>query len=71
MAFNTRFTSDYLVCPQCMELLTRDDVEGFGKCPYCDRRFEFENELEEFLLQPVVNHWIRQSQALQDNGMLE
>lgn len=53
--------SDYMVCPGCWELLTRADVEGFGHCPYCDHRFEFDADMEDFLLQPLVREWARQS----------
>ncbi len=55
-----RYTPDFIVCPQCVEMLTRDDVEAFARCPYCNHRFDPENGLEEFLLQPIVEHWLRQ-----------
>ncbi len=48
---------DYLVCPQCLEMLTRSDLEGFGHCPYCDHSFERNPELEDFLLRPVIKQW--------------
>ena len=67
MANKLRFNPDYLVCPTCMELLTREDVEGFGHCPYCNHKFEFDAELEDFLLRPVVREWVRQTRA-QDEG---
>ena len=71
MAHNSQFPPDFISCPKCMELLTRDDLEGFGKCPYCDHPFKFEGELEDFLLKPVVHHWVQQSRELQDGGFLE
>ncbi len=69
MAYKTQFHSDYLVCPNCIELLTRDDVEGFGKCPYCDYAFEFDEELEEFLLRPVVRQWIMHTRSLEEDDL--
>jgi hypothetical protein len=47
-----------LVCPNCFELLNRDDIEHFSVCPYCNARLEVNRQLENFLLQPVVNHWL-------------
>ncbi len=47
----------HLVCPQCMEVLVREDIEGFGHCPYCDHLFEPDAEIEDFLLSPVVAQW--------------
>lgn len=57
------YTPDYIVCPKCVEMLTRDDVEGFSRCPYCNHLFESEQELEEFLMQPIIEQWLRQSQS--------
>ena len=51
-----------LICPKCFEMLFRDDIEHFSKCPYCDSRIEMNEELEDFILKPVVDNWIsRQS----------
>jgi uncharacterized CHY-type Zn-finger protein len=61
------FHADYLMCPQCVELLTREDIEGFGHCPYCNYRFDFDRELEDFLLKPVVRQWIRHSQSVEED----
>lgn len=58
--------SDYVVCPRCWELLTRSDIEGFGHCPYCDYLFELDAEMEDFLLQPLVREWTRQSHHWHD-----
>jgi len=55
-----------LVCPRCYELLTHDDVEEFGRCPYCDYAFPYDDELEEFLLRPVVRQWVRYANAQVD-----
>ena len=48
-----------LVCPQCGELLLRGDVEGFSTCPFCLFRFENSPELEDFILEPEVNNWMK------------
>ncbi|MFW5803503.1 MAG: hypothetical protein ACOCWJ_06250 [Verrucomicrobiota bacterium] len=66
-AHSARSGSDYMVCPRCWEVLTRSDVEGFGHCPYCDHRFEFDAKMEDFLLQPLVREWTRQSHAFLDD----
>jgi len=49
-----------LICPQCLETLTQVDVESFSRCPYCDHKFERSSELEDFILRPVVEHWMEQ-----------
>jgi uncharacterized CHY-type Zn-finger protein len=71
MTAKIHFTPDYMVCPTCMELLTREDVEAFGKCPYCNHRIEHNHELEDFLLQPVVNYWMKQVQPQENNITLD
>ena len=48
-----------LVCPQCGELLLRSDVEGFSSCPFCLFRFEDSPELEDFILEPEVDSWMK------------
>lgn len=53
-----KITSTYIVCPKCLEVLSRDDIEGFGACPYCDHAFELNADLEDFLLQPLVKQWV-------------
>jgi uncharacterized CHY-type Zn-finger protein len=63
MTRKLQITPTYLVCPECLELLTREDIEGFGHCPYCDHEFELNQELEDFLLRPVVQQWVRQARA--------
>ena len=49
-----------LICPQCGELLLRGDVEGFSTCPFCLFRFENSPELEDFILEPEVESWMKQ-----------
>ena len=48
-----------LICPQCGELLGRTDVEGFYTCPFCLFRFEPTAELEDFILEPEVDSWMK------------
>ena len=48
-----------LICPQCGESLVRADVEAFSACPYCSCRFEPSAELEDFILEPEVDSWMR------------
>ncbi|MFO7821467.1 MAG: hypothetical protein R6V56_05380 [Lentisphaeria bacterium] len=50
--------TDFVLCPGCREMLTRDDLEEFGACPYCNHKFEFDDALEDFLLRPVVEQWL-------------
>ncbi len=54
------FRERRLVCPQCGELLLRGDVEGFSTCPFCLFRFENSPELEDFILEPEVDSWMKQ-----------
>ena len=48
-----------LICPQCGESLVRADVEVFSACPYCSFQFEPSEELEDFILEPEVDSWVR------------
>lgn len=49
-----------LVCPRCKENLLQPDIEIFSRCPFCNYRFELNTELEDFILEPVVENWMRQ-----------
>ena len=54
------FVSDRkLICPKCGEALSRPDVECFSSCPFCGFRFAHSTELEDFILEPEVDHWMR------------
>lgn len=53
-----KLSPNHLICPKCLEVLSRDDIEGYGACPYCDHAFELDPDLEDFLLQPVVKQWM-------------
>ena len=48
-----------LVCPQCGENLTRPDIEVFLTCPFCSHRFEPSPELEDYILEPEVDSWMK------------
>jgi uncharacterized C2H2 Zn-finger protein len=53
-----------LLCPQCGELLHRNDIEVFTRCPFCDHAFSVDTELEDFILTPLVNEWAKNQQEL-------
>ena len=54
------FASDRkLICPKCGEALVRSDVEAFSSCPFCAFRFEHSPELEDFILEPEIDNWMR------------
>ena len=57
------FSERYLVCPKCGEQLRQMDIENFSRCPFCNHPFELNEELEDFLLEPTVEMWIRQQGA--------
>ena len=48
-----------LICPQCGEQLTRADVESFLICPFCSHRFAYSVEMEDFLLEPEADSWMK------------
>ena len=50
----------HLICPECRQELDRSDIEGYFSCPFCSHVFEPCVELEDFLLQPHVDEWMRQ-----------
>ena len=56
----------YLICPQCLEMLVQIDIENYSCCPFCEYHFELSYELEDFLLKPVVDHWIRKETQNRD-----
>ena len=47
-----------LVCPGCHELLNRTDIEFFSACPYCSCKLDLTDELEDFLLEPIISVWM-------------
>ena len=61
-----------LVCPTCYETLFRNDIEHFAKCPYCDQNIEFDIEIEDYLLKPVIDRWMTfQNLASSDSFLSE
>ena len=46
-----------LLCPRCCEVLYRADIEHFSSCPYCSLPLEMTEELEDFLLEPIIDGW--------------
>lgn len=48
-----------LICPQCGESLSRSDIEAFSSCPFCSFQFEPSAELEDFILEPEVDSWMK------------
>ncbi|MBR2426375.1 MAG: hypothetical protein IKB16_06505 [Lentisphaeria bacterium] len=61
--FNKAFNDRFLICPQCNERLKQMDIENYSRCPYCNYRFTDSASLEDFMLEPVVENWIRQQGA--------
>ncbi len=57
--------SGAMACPTCLETLTRQDLEGFGRCPYCDHAFKLDSALEDFLLAPVIRQWSEQAHIME------
>ena len=49
-----------LLCPQCHETLSRADIESYPHCPFCDHDFGKNEALEDFILEPLVDNWMRQ-----------
>ena len=58
--FNKASNDRFLICPQCNERLKQMDIENYSKCPYCNYNFTVSEALEDFLLEPVVDSWMRQ-----------
>ncbi|HCE46860.1 MAG TPA: hypothetical protein DET40_25210 [Lentisphaeria bacterium] len=47
-----------MICPKCLEMLFRDDIEHFSSCPYCNAHIEISQEVEDFLLKPFIDNWV-------------
>lgn len=47
-----------LICPGCGEALQSVDVEIFPRCPFCDCQLPTDLIFEDFVLDPVVHHWM-------------
>ncbi len=48
-------------CPACGEELQAVDVEIFPYCPFCNQALSRDSRMEDFILDPVIRHWIGQS----------
>ena len=48
-----------LVCPKCREILCRADIESYPFCPFCNHGFGMNAALEDFILEPLVDDWMR------------
>lgn len=48
----------YLICPKCREMLAPADIESFATCPFCNTHLEYSNDLEDFILAPLVAQWM-------------
>ena len=57
-----------LICPQCYEYLSQLDIEHFQVCPYCEYRFENNDDIEDFILQPFIENWMSQFENLSQDG---
>ncbi len=51
-------------CPGCGEELQAADVEIFPYCPFCNQALPRDSRLEDFILEPVIRHWIGKNQSL-------
>ena len=65
--FNERF----LVCPKCKEPLHQMDIEVYYRCPFCDYAFPQDAAMEDFVIDRVVQGWVRRQgvspTAVKDN----
>jgi hypothetical protein len=54
-----QFKERILICPECSENIWRNDIKDFSNCPFCMTALHFSNELEDYLLDPLVEIWIK------------
>ena len=52
------FLIDGRFCPNCGEQIVPADIEMFPRCPYCNHLFPEGNQLEDFILKPVLKRWM-------------
>ena len=64
-----RMDDKLLLCPKCKEQLWQADIENYSRCPFCNCELELNQQLEDFILKPLVDHWIRQQSASQQSDM--
>jgi acetyl-CoA carboxylase beta subunit len=55
-----------LICPKCTESIWRSDIKDYSNCPYCMTNLQFSNELEDYLLDPLVKMWIKNEEGILD-----
>ena len=53
----TVIDDSYILCPKCSEKLFPADIESFRRCPYCDCALPQSQELEDFVLSPLIRQW--------------
>ena len=59
-----QFKERTLICPECSENIWRNDIKDFSNCPYCMTALHFSNELEDYLLDPLVEIWMKSEEGL-------
>ena len=47
-----------VICPNCKEKVSPQDLEVYPRCPYCDYQFKSDNSLEDFVLSPLLKRWV-------------
>ncbi|MEM4248574.1 MAG: hypothetical protein QXH80_04850 [Candidatus Nanoarchaeia archaeon] len=53
-----------LFCPQCLEMIMRDDIEHFYRCPFCNYQLEANVEIEDYILGPYIEQWMYKTGAI-------
>lgn len=60
---NSKVSSELcLICPSCGELLLPGDLEMFKFCPFCNYEFRVDEQLEDFVINPVAVQWTKLNQ---------
>jgi hypothetical protein len=57
-----------LLCPACSEVITQADISSFAFCPYCNNELKTTPELEDYLLKPAVDSWVKTVTSSLDSG---
>lgn len=58
----------FIHCPKCNELLSPSDLDSFNCCPYCNFVLERNNELEDFVVEPIVQVWLNHFSNTRPDG---
>ena len=53
-----------IICPNCFEQLTRLDIEHFARCSYCNYSIKINPEIENYILEPIINKWIKDQKQI-------